>query len=150
MQLEPSGDQKLMAESFARFLDAASSVARVRAALPGGFDPALWKGLAEQGALTIRVPEAGGGLGLGLFDAGLLMEEAGRTLVSGPLAEAIVAARLLAQLDPEDATALRTDVVGGDAVVTVAMHDVAEQPEQLVAGGAVARTVIAREGDRVL
>lgn len=150
MRLEPSDDQVMMTDMFARFLDAERSIARVRAAIPeGGLDRALWLGLAQQGALAIRVPEEAGGLGLGIFDAVLLMEEAGRTLASGPLAEAIVAARLLAQLDAADASGLREAVASGTALVTIAMHDAAQQPEQLVAGGAPADAVIVREGDAV-
>jgi alkylation response protein AidB-like acyl-CoA dehydrogenase len=150
MQLEPTSDQLMMVDTFARFLDTESSIARVRAASLRGFDRMLWKGLAELGALTLRVPEEAGGLGLGIFDAGLLMEEAGRRLASGPLAEAIVAARLLAQLDPVDQTALRGGVASGDSVVTIAMHDCAVQRAQLVAGGAVADAVIALEGSKVV
>jgi alkylation response protein AidB-like acyl-CoA dehydrogenase len=150
MQLEPTNDQKMMVATFARFLEAESSIARVRAALPGGFDAALWKGLAELGAFGIRVPEAAGGLGLGLFDAGLLMQEAGRTLASAPLAEAIAAVGLLATLDPQDKTGLLAATLAGDAVITLALHDLTAQPEQLVAGGAVAGAVIAREGSKVV
>ncbi len=151
MQLDPSEDQLMMSDMFARFLDAESSIARVRQALAdGGFDAVLWRGLAEQGALAIRVPEESGGLGLGIFDAVLLMEEAGRTLVSGPLAEAIVAARLLAELDPQDECGLRDAAASGEIVLTIALHDVAVQPEQLVAGGAVAEAVIARDGDAIV
>ena len=149
MQLDLTSDQQMMVDMFARFLDKESSVARVRAALPQGFDRDMWRGLAELGALGIRVPEAAGGLGLGLFDAGLLMEQAGRTLVSGPLAEAIVAARLLATLDPDDKTGLRDAVANGSSVLTLALHDIADRPQQLVAGAAVADAVIAREGDKV-
>jgi alkylation response protein AidB-like acyl-CoA dehydrogenase len=149
MQLEPTSDQTMMTDMFARFLDAESSMERVRAALPLGFDPALWAGLAEQGALSMRVPEDQGGLGLGIFDAGLLMEQAGRTLASGPLAEAIVAGRLLAILDPEDRMGLRGAVITGEAILTIAMHDAARKPWQLVAAGAVAHAVILREGDSV-
>jgi alkylation response protein AidB-like acyl-CoA dehydrogenase len=98
VNFEPSEEQAMIARSFAGFLDEHSSIYRVRAALPSGFDPSLWRSLAEMGALAIRVPEDAGGLGLGLLDAALVMEEAGRTLVSGPLGEAIVAARLLATL----------------------------------------------------
>ncbi|HEX8055377.1 MAG TPA: acyl-CoA dehydrogenase, partial [Novosphingobium sp.] len=151
MQLDPSEEQIMMTDMFARFLDTESSIARVREAIPaGGFDPALWHGLAEQGGLSIRVPEAAGGLGLGLFDAALLMEQAGRTLASGPLAEAIVAARLLALLDPGDATGLRNGIASGASVVTLAVHDLAVEPEQFVVGGAIAEAVIARDGDTVV
>ena len=95
MNFEPTADQAMIAETFARFLDEHSSMARVRAALPGGFDPELWRSFAEMGGFGIRAPEAAGGLGLGLFDAVLVMDEVGRTLASGPIAEAIVAAGLL-------------------------------------------------------
>ncbi|MGQ3178253.1 MAG: acyl-CoA dehydrogenase family protein, partial [Blastomonas fulva] len=71
MNFDLTDDQEMMRDMFARFLDENSSMARVRAAAPGGFDPDLWRGLAEQGALSIRVPEDAGGLGLGLFDATL-------------------------------------------------------------------------------
>ena len=47
------------------------------------------KGTLARHAGAMRVPEAAGGLGLGAFDACVLMEEAGRTLASGPLAEAL-------------------------------------------------------------
>src|SRR5215467_6942234 len=90
-----------MRETFARFLNEESSMARVRAALPSGFDAALWSGLAELGAFSLRVPEAAGGVGLGILDAVVFMEEVGRTLASGPIAETLVAARLLATLAPE-------------------------------------------------
>ena len=98
MNFELTEDQEMMRDMFARFLDENSSMARVRAAAPSGFDAGLWKGLAQQGTLSIRVPEDAGGLGMGIFDAALLMDEAGRTLVSGPLAETLVAARLLATI----------------------------------------------------
>jgi alkylation response protein AidB-like acyl-CoA dehydrogenase len=96
MNFEPSEDQTMIAEAFARFLDEHSSMARVRSALPTGFDVQLWSSFAEMGGFGVRVPEAQGGSGLGLLDAALLMEETGRTLASGPIVEAIVAARILA------------------------------------------------------
>ena len=148
MNFDLTDDQEMMRDMFARFLGENSSLARVRAAESSdGFDAALWKGLAEQGALSIRVPESAGGLGLGLFDAAVLMEEAGRTLASGPLAEALVAARLLAELGGDEA--LLAEVLSGDTVATLALHDAAVQPRQWVAGGAVAAQVVARFGDEV-
>lgn len=148
MNFELSEDQQLMRDTFARYLNEHSSMARVRAAQPSGFDAALWHGLAELGAFSLRVPEEAGGVGLGLLDAAVLMEEVGRTLASGPIAETLVAARLLATLVPENELLER--VLSGQAVVTVALHDMAHEPVQWVAGGAVAEAVIARDGERVV
>ena len=151
MNLGLSEDQRMMRESFARMLDVHSSMARVRtAADAGGFDAALWQDLAEMGAFSLRIPEESGGLGLGLMDAAVLMEEAGRTLASGPLAETLVAARVLASLGGETQGALLDSVVAGEKVITIAFHDVAEQPLQWVAGGAIADAVIARDGGQVV
>src|SRR5262249_4402210 len=69
LNFDLTDDQEMLRGSFARFLDENSSTARVRAALPSGFDQSLWKGLGELGAFAIRVPESAGGLGLGLLDA---------------------------------------------------------------------------------
>lgn len=148
MNFELTEDQQMMRDMFARFLDENSTTARVRAAAPSGFDAALWKGLADLGALSIRVPEASGGLGLGLFDAVLLMEEAGRTLVSGPLAEALVAARLIAQFGGN--ADLLEQALAGETVVTLAFADVAQAPRQWVAGGLVASAVVARRGNDIV
>jgi alkylation response protein AidB-like acyl-CoA dehydrogenase len=145
MNFEPSDDQAMIAETFARFFEENSSMARVRAAMPSGFDPELWRSFAEMGGFGIRVPEAQGGSGLGLFDAVLVLEEAGRSLASGPVAEAMVAARILAACGDAGA-ALLGKLIVGDAVVTIALHDAADTPAQWVAGGAVADTVIARDG----
>jgi 3-oxochol-4-en-24-oyl-CoA dehydrogenase len=150
MNFELSSDQRMMSESFARFLSEQSTNERVRAAAEqGGFDPSLWQGLAELGAFSLRVPEALGGLGLGVMDAVVLMEEAGRTLVSGPLAETLVAARVLAVLAADSQSALLEELISGQSVVSIAFHDVAAQPVQWVAGGAVAKAVIARDGNNV-
>lgn len=148
MNFDLTDEQEMVRDTFARFLDENSSTARVRAALPSGFDPALWQGLAELGAFALRVPEEAGGLGLGLFDAAILMEEAGRTLASGPVAEALVAARLLAQFG--GAEDLLGSVTTGEAVATIAMRDIAEFPRQWIAGGLVADAVIARKGNDVV
>src|SRR5271163_714705 len=150
MNLDLSDDQHLMRDSFARVLNEQSSMARVRAALPSGFDPVLWGALAELGAFGMRVPEAAGGVGLGLMDAAVLMEEAGRTLASGPIAETLVAARLLASFDTAACRELLERVIAGTSVATIALRDVSEEPVQWVAGGAVAEAVIARAGDEIV
>lgn len=142
-------DQQMLRDTFARFLDSASSIARVRAANDaGGFDRALWEGLAELGTFSMRVPEEAGGLGMGTLDAALVMEEVGRTLASGPIAEALVAARILGQLGAEDA--IVGGALSGGKVITLAHHDVAATPVQWLAGGAHADLVVARKGNDVI
>ena len=151
MNFEITEEQEMVRETFARFLDDNSSTARVRKAIEtGGFDAGMWRGLAELGAFAMRVPEAAGGMDLGLFDATLLMDEAGRTLVSGPLAETLVAARLLGQLGGDAGSDLLGRVISGDAVVSIAMHDIARRPRQWIAGGSVTDAVVARSGDDVV
>ncbi|RPF34332.1 acyl-CoA dehydrogenase [Streptomyces sp. TLI_185] len=63
---------------------------------PGGaqlrLDRALWQGLGELGFFSLRLPEADGGVGLGLPEAVLVFEEAGRALVPGPLVATHLAA----------------------------------------------------------
>ena len=148
MQLQPSADQLQMVETFGRFFDDECSMARLRAALPLGFDPVMWRKFAELGGVGVRVSESGGGVDLGLLDAILLLEEAGRTLVSGPVAESIVALRLLDQFGGQED--MLASALAGDSVVTLALHDLSVHSEQLVAGGAVADAVIARDTDDIV
>ena len=151
MNFDLSEDQRMMSDSFAGFLNEHSNMERVRAAAEnGGFDAELWSGLAELGAFCLRIPEEGGGLGLGVMDAAVLMEEAGRTLASGPLAETLVASRVLGVLAAESQAALLEEVIAGSKIVSIALHDITEQPVQWVAGGAVADAVVARNGDKVV
>ena len=149
MKIEISDEQAMLQDSFDRLFRNESSPERVRAAEPSGFDRGLWDQLAEMGALTMRTPETAGGGGFSLLDALLVTEAAGRYLVSAPLAEAMVSSRLLARLG-EPASGLLARVRDDSAVVTLALFDAAEQPDQIVPGGAVADVVLARHGERVL
>lgn len=54
-----------------------------------------WQELIEVGLFQLRVPERDGGLGLGLPEAVLAFEEAGRAVLGGPLVGTEVAAAVL-------------------------------------------------------
>lgn len=71
-----------------------------------GVDRALWRELGGAGFFALRLPESEGGVGLGLPEAVLVFEEAGRALVPGPL----VATHLAAGVVPgaADGTAVVT------------------------------------------
>lgn len=62
----------------------------------GEREQAIWDGLVSMGLAGLLVPEAHGGLGLGLVEAALVAVELGRANVSEPIADtALVAAPLL-------------------------------------------------------
>lgn len=50
-------------------------------------DPAIWQGLVDMGLTGLLVPEAQGGLGMGLLDAALIARECGRVCLAEPLVE---------------------------------------------------------------
>src|SRR5215471_6235540 len=61
-----------------------------------GFSRDLWKTFAEMGFAGLLVPEEFGGSGLGCVEAGVVMEEIGRTLMPSPfLATAVLGASAL-------------------------------------------------------
>ncbi len=149
MNFEITQEQEMMRTSFARFLDDTCTPERLREAeRANGVDEEVWAGLAELGAFMLRVPEEAGGLGLGTFDAVVaLIEEAGRKIPFGPIAETVLGARLLALLGADEE--LLGEVMGGGKLLTLALHDLAERPTQFVPYGAHAALVLARRGDAV-
>ncbi|MFC5326962.1 acyl-CoA dehydrogenase family protein [Bradyrhizobium oligotrophicum] len=63
-----------------------------------GFSRQLWATFAEMGFAGLLVPEEHGGSGLGAVEAGVIMEEIGRTLMPSPfLATAVLSASALAR-----------------------------------------------------
>src|SRR5580693_9504614 len=109
-----SGDQQALRDAAASLLDkmAGSGALRARVGtgaivgtLPGagaasgesavdaprGYDHAVWSAMAEQGWLAIELPEAEGGLELGMVELAVLCEEIGRRLVAAPFLPSIVA-----------------------------------------------------------
>jgi len=61
-----------------------------------GFSRELWKAFAEMGFSGLLVPEQFGGSGLGAVEAGVVMEEIGRTLMPSPFfSTAVLAASAL-------------------------------------------------------
>ena len=87
MEFSFSEDQNELRRTARRFLEVASSEARVRSAMKTerGYDPATWAQLSEELAWTaLTIPERYGGLGLSYLDLYPLMEEIGRALLCAP------------------------------------------------------------------
>jgi alkylation response protein AidB-like acyl-CoA dehydrogenase len=62
-------------------------------------DTQAWKHFADGGWLGTAVPEEAGGLGMGMFEVSLVLEEAGRQLLALPLTETTAASWALARSD---------------------------------------------------
>lgn len=114
MDLRPTDDQRALRAGTRELLARRFDRDRLRAAVADpALDRALWRELGAAGFFALRLPEAAGGVGLGLPDAVLVFEEAGRALLPGPL----VAGHLLADTVPGAATGERVaglcDVAAG-------------------------------------
>ncbi|HKR86576.1 MAG TPA: acyl-CoA dehydrogenase [Phenylobacterium sp.] len=136
-------------EMFERFFATESTSARVRAAEPVGFDSALWSELVGLEAPLMRLSASAGGGEMSLFDACLMMEQAGRRLASAPLAEAVVAVRALGELGGDVARVWIEKVRAGGAVLTLALHPAEAGAAQLVPGGAAAEGILSFDGSEV-
>lgn len=108
MDLALDDDQRLIVDTAERLLADAASSAATRAAADGadGIDRALWRQVAEMGWCGVHLPEAQGGLGLGLVELALLQEQLGRRLACVPYFDSVVrAATLLREAGDEPAQA---------------------------------------------
>jgi len=87
-------------------------------------DPPLWTTLAEAGLLGLVVPALHGGMGLGLLEACVFLQELGRVVAPGPFLPTLLAALAIADAGTE---AQQRDwlapVATGDAVLGLALVD---------------------------
>jgi alkylation response protein AidB-like acyl-CoA dehydrogenase len=146
MKLNLPDDSVPLDDMFERFFAEESTMARVRAAEPIGFDRELWDDLVRLEAPFLRMPSDAGGGGLGLFDACLMMKQAGRRLAAVPLAEAVVALRILALVGGDVARTWIERVRDGEAILTLALRPTGDGRPQLVPGGAIADAVLTFDG----
>ncbi|MEE2851923.1 MAG: acyl-CoA dehydrogenase [Actinomycetota bacterium] len=149
MDLSLSGEQRQLVDSFAAMYARESTSQRVRAAEPVGFDSRLWKALMETGVVEMAVGEADGGWGASELELALIAEQYGRALASAPVLEAQVAARLLAR-SGEAGAGLLAELMTGDKLVSFAPRVAPDRLLGLVPAGAVADTVVALSGERLI
>jgi alkylation response protein AidB-like acyl-CoA dehydrogenase len=98
MDLHLTSEQILLRDSVAKFIGAAGpKVARGFRERDPSFAPERLRQAGELGWLGILVPSAVDGLGLGLTEFALVLEQAGRGLVCEPLGLAAISAAALAQ-----------------------------------------------------
>ncbi|KQW43468.1 MULTISPECIES: acyl-CoA dehydrogenase family protein [unclassified Roseateles] len=125
MDFDFSEDQGALRDAVRRFVDKDYSFERrTRIERAGGFDRAVWEGLAGLGLTALAVPEAHGGLGFGAVEAMVVMEELGRGLVMEPVAHgALIAPALLGHAQDELQAAWLPRIAGGEALVVLAHQE---------------------------
>jgi alkylation response protein AidB-like acyl-CoA dehydrogenase len=100
MPLLLTEEQSMLRDSARGLISDKAPVSHLRqlrdSADPTGFSRELWRSFAEMGFCGLLVPEEFGGSDLGCVEAGVVMEEIGRTLMPSPfLATAVLAASAL-------------------------------------------------------
>jgi alkylation response protein AidB-like acyl-CoA dehydrogenase len=91
MRFLPSTEQRDFATSLGDLLAAADTPSVVRSWSRGDIAPGrkLWSRLAEQGVLSLNLPEEHGGFGATAVDLVLAFEQLGRAAVPGPYVESV-------------------------------------------------------------
>lgn len=94
VDFQPTEDQRDLRAGVRDLLAGRYGREALRASVDTGaaLDRGLWRELGEAGFFALRLPEADGGVGLGLPEAALVFEEAGRALLPGPLVATHLAA----------------------------------------------------------
>lgn len=118
-------DRTALTDSLHRLMADKSSEADVRRTMETheGYDPSLWKALAEMGVVGLIVSEEYGGVGAGPVELERVTEETGASLLCGPLiSSGVLAAGLIQALDDEAARSrLLPRIADGSKIATAAL-----------------------------
>jgi alkylation response protein AidB-like acyl-CoA dehydrogenase len=128
-------DHAALAAATAAFLTRVAPVTDTRgraADIARGIVPPSWKAVVDQGLAGIHLPEAAGGGGGGPVELAVVLEEAGRHLLPGPLLPTATVGAVLAspRLAAETAPVLRTLAGGTTAATTLTSAAVTAEPER--------------------
>jgi alkylation response protein AidB-like acyl-CoA dehydrogenase len=121
-----SEEQEMLRQSARALLEKECPSALVRKLMEDerGFDPALWKKMAELGWLGLVIPEQYGGGGLSYVDLVLIMEEMGRVVLPSPFIWTVMVAEAIkrAASDRHKATLL-PKIASGELIATIAYQE---------------------------
>src|SRR5882724_5583082 len=98
LNFEFSDEQRQLHDAVERYLSEQYSFDRYQSIKrsAAGWDPSVWRGLADLGVLAITVPAAQGGLGFGPLETLAMMGDCGRSLLLEPvLSSAVIATAVL-------------------------------------------------------
>lgn len=128
MDFTLTDDQQSLKELAARIFADASNDEALRDFAPsaGAYDKALWATLAETGLLGAAIEEEHGGLGLGLMELCLILEEQGRRLAPAPFIASLMLGALPLQAFGTDMQKRQWlgPVARGEALLTAAIEEI--------------------------
>jgi 3-oxochol-4-en-24-oyl-CoA dehydrogenase len=145
MDLRLSEDQEATRDLLRRLFEREVGTDVVRAAESLGHNPAVWATLAAAGIPAMGMPVALGGGDADLAMLAVVAVEAGRAMAPVPLIEHLVAARVVAELDPEHPRL--AELATGSAIAAFSPVPATDARATLVPGGAVADVVVALDDD---
>lgn len=129
MTLLLNEDQREFQRTLRSLFEKESDSKRVRAIHEAGdgYDRETWASLVKLGATTTLISEKYDGLGLGLTEASIVLEEAGRVIAPVPLYTAVLASAAIRATGDEALQAeLLPRIASGEALVALAFTEAAD------------------------
>lgn len=129
MALTLNQEQQMLRDSAQAFLNESAPVAHLRALRDArdaqGFSRELWSNFGDMGFAGVMIPEAHGGVALGVLEAGQIAEQLGHTLTPSPfLSSAVLAASALVRGGtPAQQTHWLPKIASGSAVAALAVDE---------------------------
>jgi alkylation response protein AidB-like acyl-CoA dehydrogenase len=118
-----SEEQEMLRQSARALLEKECPSSMVRKLMEDerGFDPALWKKMAELGWLGLVIPDQYGGSGLSYVDLVLIMEEMGRVVLPSPFMWTVMVAEAIKRAGNNNhKSSLLPKIAAGELIATVA------------------------------
>lgn len=144
MDFSLTDEQQALVDTMTRILGDRMTIERLkeRDASDTWYDLDTWAELGKADLLGVAVPERAGGLGYGILELCLLLEEAGRTVAPLPLVPALISAALpVTRFGTADQVTAIGALVRGEVIGTAALVEPGADPVQPV-------TRADRDGDR--
>jgi len=126
MDFDLSDEQRLLQEMVAQFMDNECPLARLRELYDDevGFDPVLWKGLAELGLAGIHLPGEYGGSALEILDLAVVAETLGSVAAPVPYLSHSLASLAISLAGNEDQKSRwLPGLASGETLATVALAE---------------------------
>jgi alkylation response protein AidB-like acyl-CoA dehydrogenase len=126
MDFDLSDEQRLLQETVTQFLENECPMARIRELYDDevGFDPALWKGLAELGLAGIHLPGEYGGSELEILDLAVVAETLGSLAAPVPfLSHSLASLAIALAGSAEQKSRWLPGLVSGENLGTVALAE---------------------------